>query len=96
MAEGFDNLKGSCDSQFADDVGRQAHDVLTQELYFSRVRLEKACDEVEQGRLPGTVRADEPKDLISRHPEGDVGNRFQAAKGFGHGLDFKKGSVLHL
>jgi hypothetical protein len=96
MTERFHNLKGSCDALFANHVGRKAHDVLAFESYGALIRMEKACDEMEQGRLPGTVWSDESKDLIPHHLEGDIGNRFQAAKGLGHRLDFEKGPVLHL
>ena len=56
-------------------------------------RLERRGDEVEERRLAGPVRADQPQDLSLVHVEIDVGHRGQAAEIPSHSFTFKQGHV---
>ena len=56
-------LEGATHALQADDVGRQAGDVLTLEVDPAARRLQFSGDHVEKGRFPGSVRADDAPDF---------------------------------
>jgi hypothetical protein len=69
-------LEGAGDPEAGDAMGRSVDQVLPTEHHLTRRGLVDPADDVEHGRLAGTVRTDEPADLalldVERQPvEGD-------------------------
>ena len=64
----------------ADLVRREAGDLLVLEADAAAIDRVDGGDEVEDRRLPGAVRADEPDDLFLVHGEVQIGDDLQAAE----------------
>src|SRR5262249_3229469 len=74
----------------ADAIGLEPGKPLARECHFAGVRLHKTVEHVEQGRLAGAVRPNDPEDLARLDLETRLAHRPQAAERFGelaHGAD---------
>src|SRR5205085_5788881 len=70
-------------------MGRKVGDVDAPEPDAPGVGLAESVDDVEEGRLPGAVRADDPHDLQFAHGDGDVVEGPDPAEVDGAALDLK-------
>src|SRR5205085_1016492 len=75
-----DVLEGAADAALGHDVRRAACEVLAVEDDAAVSRLVDAGDHVEEGRLPGAVRADQAEDRTARDDEVDVVDRHEPAE----------------
>ena len=80
VLEQFDVLEGTRDAEFRDVVRRCSRDVLILEIEFSRGRLIKSRDQVEDRAFPCPVGADDGKDFALLHGKADGIDRFQTAE----------------
>jgi len=80
VLEEHDVLEGARDSQSHDPVRRRPNQVLAVEEDAAAVRAIQPRDQIEERRLSGTVRPDQPDDLSFLHRKRDVGQRDDAAE----------------
>src|SRR5439155_15335551 len=83
-------LKRARDPESRDPMSRRSSQVLALEEDPAVVRAIQAGDEVEERRLPGTVRPDQPDDLSLLQCERDIGERDDPAEASWDVLDRKK------
>ena len=86
-----DGLERPGDATSHDRVGAEADDALALEEDLSLVGGEQARDHVEEGRLPGPVRADQAHDRAGGDDEIDLVDRDEAPEGLGHAASFEQG-----
>ena len=79
-AEQLEVLERPRDPANDDAVRRGLEECLSLELDFAAVRVVQPGDKVEDGRLPGAVRADQADDLAPLDIEGDAVDRDDAAE----------------
>ena len=80
IVHGTHDLEGAADAAAADFLGRQAADDLAAEADLARAGRDGPGDQAEAGGLAGAVRADECRDRMLAHGEGDVVHRGQPAE----------------
>ena len=73
-----------------DPLRREPVDAFARKPDRSPIRLEDACDEVEQRRLARAVGADHGEDLGWRDGQRNVVDRYEAAKALRHAAEFEK------
>jgi len=73
-----------------ESVGRQTIGALVLEENLARVRNERAADEIEQSRLPRSVRPHDAKDLACFNGQADALNGGYAAESFGDVIEMEK------
>src|SRR5690606_14262946 len=88
-------LERQAESQAHPREGRQARDVARLEHDLSRVRSLDAAQEREQGRLAGTVRADDALQAARLDSQVDVVGRDHAAEALAQPLDREDGPAAH-
>ena len=89
-AEGAELLEGAADAATVDLIGPEARDGLAGEADVAAVGPVEAGDDVEERRLAGAVRPDDPHDLAGGHVEGDRLVGHQAAEALGDGADLQQ------
>src|SRR5690606_29598238 len=87
-------LERASDAEARDAIGAQLRDVLPLEDDPARSGLVRAGNEIEEGRLAGTVGADDRADLAAAKRRADVADRGQSAESLGEGTDFEHGPAF--
>src|SRR3990172_687224 len=85
----LDRLEGSSNSHPGDFMRLKARDIASLEEDAPRIRLQRAGDQVECRRLPGTVGTDQAEDLALLDMEIDVRACRQPSKMLIHLCNFK-------
>src|SRR5262249_59005983 len=88
-------LEGAPDAELGDAVARCPQQRMAREDDLARVRRVEAAQAVEQRRLAGAVRPDEPNDLALVHGEGDLVEGDDASESYGYVLDIQDWSRTH-
>ena len=83
---------GAGDPVARDAVGPLAGDILAVEQNLAGLGREHAVDQVEYGRFPGTVRADQADDLALIHAEAHAVDGVQAAEALVQPDDVEEGA----
>src|SRR3954468_37980 len=74
------DLEGACDAARGHLAGREARDVLAAKEDLAVRRLHVAGDDVDEGRLAGAVRADDPDALALFEPQAQVVGRLHRSE----------------
>ena len=75
------------EAQVNDLKGRESVDPGVTKPNLATIGAVQSCDEIEQGRFPGSVRSDEAGDGLRRNRQRTVVHRANPAEGFAHVLD---------
>src|SRR5262249_57672506 len=91
MSEGVEEVEGGRHAELADPVRRPSGDVLSVDQDATFLRGVEAGDHVEERRLAGAVRADDPDDLGRRHGYADLLDGREAAESLGDRVKLQHG-----
>src|SRR5262249_49389082 len=89
-AEKLDVLERAGDTARHDGARTRPQQACTVEPNVAAVRRVQPGDDVERGRLPGAVGADQADDLPGADLEGDAVKRDDAAEALGDAVDFEE------
>src|ERR1700722_15820708 len=80
LAEKIGRLKRSGDTQAGDPLDRKLGDALSIKEHGALCWPDGTGDDIKQCRLAGTVRSDDPEDLVSLGGEAHLGQCYQTTK----------------
>ena len=92
----MDKLKRSDQSDFADLIGTHSDKLSVLEKDFTLVRLDKSADDIEQGRLAGSVWSYDSNCFSLKNFKRNVMERLQTSEGFGDVCEVQRGVIFHL
>ena len=96
VPERLHELERTREPEPADCVRGLTRHVMPREENAAVVGPVVAGDHVEEGRLAGAVRPDDPEDLARRHREAHVRHSGESAEALGHALELQdRGRVAH-